>query len=116
MKITKFFVLILAIIIIYSGSLFAAGAIFNDAEDFFTSYDPSQTSDYIYNESDASGDDDLTTWGNIYSKTYTAATTIDDIIMVTEHLEYLRVGLIVVGDSTDDVTIKGNFGIPKALL
>ena len=154
MKTIKFIVLILAIIIIYSGTVFAAGAIYSDAEDFFTNYDPSQTSDYIYNESDASGDedgkyycynytlksiqvsiptlgstsigvriegrtdssDDLTTWGNIYSKTYTAATTIDDIIMVTEHLEYLRVGLIVVGDSTDDVTIKGNFGIPKALL
>jgi len=154
MKIKKIIIFIFAIIIIYSTSLFAAGAIISDAEDFFTNFDPSQTSDYIYNESDASGDEDgryycynytlksiqvsiptlgstsigiriegrtdtsgsSTSWGNIYSKTYTSATLIDDIIMITEHLEYLRVGIIVVGDSTDDVTIKGNFGVPKALI
>jgi len=152
MKIKKIIVFILAFTIIYSGSVFAS-SILSDAEDFFTNYDPSQTSDYVYNESDASGDedgkyycynytlksiqisiptlgstsigvriegrtdssDDLPSWGNIYSKTYTSATTIDDIVMITEYLEYLRVGLIVVGDSTDDVTIKGNFGIPKGM-
>jgi len=59
---------------------------------------------------------DLVSWANIYSKTYTSPTTIDDSIMVTEHMEYIRIGLLVTGDSTDDVSIRGNFGIPKALL
>lgn len=153
MKIQKYLVLIIIILLIYSVPLFAAGAILNDANDFFSSHDPSNISLYIYNESDATNceagkyycfnytlktiqvsiptlgstsitmriegrtdsSDDLTTWGDIYSKTYTSATTIDDFITVTEHTEYIRVGLLVVGDSTDDVTIKGNFGIPKAL-
>ena len=63
----------------------------------------------------ASPESGQTTWSDIYTKTYTAATTIDDVIMITEHVEYIRVGVKVVGSGTDAVTIKGNFGFPRSI-
>jgi len=50
------------------------------------------------------------TWGNIYTKTYTAATSYPEVVYVIENIEYIRVGLIVVSDvASDSVTITGNF-------
>lgn len=57
--------------------------------------------------------DNASTWSDIYSKQYTAATTIDESVMVTEHMEYIRVGLKITGNSTDSVSITGNFGVPR---
>ena len=58
--------------------------------------------------------EDANSWANVYSKNYASATTIDELVSVSEHLEYLRVGLRANTDSTgDSVTIFANFGVPR---
>lgn len=49
------------------------------------------------------------TWGLIYSKNYTAATTIDKIVNISEMIDYLRVGVKTTTDGTDVINIAGNF-------
>lgn len=48
-------------------------------------------------------------WAEVYYKNFSSATTVDELIMVTEHLDYLRVGLKVNTDGTDSVSVIGNF-------
>jgi len=153
MKIKKLLIFVIAILIIYPSIAFSAGAILNDQHNFYNGHDPSNTSLYVYDSSDATSDTagryyclnytlktiqvsvptlgstsismriegqtdssgDVAGWANIYTKSYTGATTIDDIVMITEHLKYIRVGLKVTSDGSDDLTITGNFGIPKSL-
>ncbi len=50
-----------------------------------------------------------TTWGLIYSKTFTAPTTIDKIINLQEYTDKLRVGVKVATPGTDSITITGDF-------
>lgn len=50
------------------------------------------------------------TWGDVYTKQYTAATSYPEVVFVTENMEYIRVGLIIVSDAADDsITVTGNF-------
>ena len=48
-------------------------------------------------------------WADVYSKNYSSATTVDELIMITEHLDYIRIGLKVNTDGTDSVSVVGNF-------
>ena len=58
--------------------------------------------------------EDANTWADIYTKSYTSATSIDDSVMVTEHLHNIRVGLKATGEATtDSVTVRGHFGVLK---
>jgi len=58
--------------------------------------------------------EDANSWADVYTKSYTSATTIDELVMVTEHLHKIRVGLKPSGEATtDSVTIRGHFGVLK---
>lgn len=58
--------------------------------------------------------EDANTWADVYTKSYSSALAIDDLVMITEHLQKIRVGLKVTGDvTTDNVTIRGHFGVLK---
>lgn len=59
--------------------------------------------------------DGASTWANVYSKNYSAATTVDELIMITEQLKYIRIGLKVNTDGTDSVTVIGNFSANRRL-
>jgi hypothetical protein len=48
-------------------------------------------------------------WATVWSKNYASATTIDELVVVTENLEYLRVGLKVNTNGTDSVNVYGGF-------
>lgn len=53
------------------------------------------------------------TWADVYSKNYSSATTVDELVMITEQLDYIRIGLKVNTDGTDSVTVVGNFSIDR---
>lgn len=51
-----------------------------------------------------------TTWANIYSKTYSVATTIDDIVNVVEYIDQIRIGVKAnTTKGTDSVNCTGSF-------
>jgi len=48
-------------------------------------------------------------WGEVWTKNYAAATTIDELVVIPELLEYIRVGVKVNTNGTDSITILGSF-------
>jgi len=51
-----------------------------------------------------------TTWAEVYTKTFTAASTIDSIINVVEYLDQIRIGVKAnTSKGTDSVNITGSF-------
>jgi len=50
------------------------------------------------------------TWGNVLTKNYTAATSVPELVNVTESMEYIRVGMKVnTNVAGDSFTVLGNF-------
>jgi len=50
------------------------------------------------------------TWGNVWTKNYTAATSVAELVNVTESMEYIRVGMKVnTNVAGDSFTVLGNF-------
>jgi len=52
-----------------------------------------------------------TTWGSIYTKSFTTSTTKDFVVPVVEHMDFIRVGVKYTGGAvtTDKVTITFSF-------
>ena len=51
-----------------------------------------------------------TTWAEVYTKTFTAASTIDSVINVVEYLDQIRIGVKAnTSKGTDSVNVTGSF-------
>jgi hypothetical protein len=51
-----------------------------------------------------------TTWAEVYTKTFTAASTIDSVVNVVEYLDQIRIGVKAnTSKGTDSVNVTGSF-------
>lgn len=53
--------------------------------------------------------ENMTTWGVIYSKIYTGASSIDKVVKISESIASIRVGILVVTPGVDIINIRGTF-------
>ncbi len=119
--------------------------IYKTHAEWFTAYDPDDSVNYIYNESDETGatsgsynsefvfdggtilvslptyggsavtvriegkTKDAPVWGEIYSKVYSAATTIGEPFTISSYFSAIRVGVLVAGSAVDSLTIEADF-------